>query len=221
VIYNLPPEPFGLKSSPAADPASFLTDEHLVVCTTRLAMDDDPDTKKPLLQTRSSLEQEIHGGYRTIFRRCERSAVILSENVARAMAKRGYDASYRAIQFEQVRGGRSIRRRDTDDVGRLMHAPRLEPAHNIGYIAYLPRISASIAAGMVAVFSIDGTSTELWADFVARRYADSLVSFASGRSPRLLLGEFCMEFPGHVPYIRSEVKFELLEDRTIDVVLDE
>ena len=117
VIYNLPTEAYGLKSSPGADPARFLTDEHLVVCTTRLAMDDDPGARKILLQTGSSLEHQIHHAYRAIFQRCERGAVILGADVAQAMARRGYDASYRAIQFEQVRGGRYIRKRDTDDLG--------------------------------------------------------------------------------------------------------
>ena len=102
-----------------------------------------------------------------------------------------------------------------------MHTPRLDPAYNIGYIAYVPRISETVAAGMVAVFSIDGTSNELWADFVARNYTAAFMKIASGRSPRLIMAEFSMEFPDHVPYIRSEVKFELMTERTIDVVLGE
>jgi hypothetical protein len=218
-IYNFSPTAFGFKSTSDFDPQRVLTADDLVVCTTRLALTENPGGKKKLTKTHLDFEREIHAGYKTLFDRCDRSFVMVSTPVARVMAERGFDCAYRAIRFEQTHGARYTGLKDTSDVLEIDHADRVECPRNVGYIAYLPRISASVAAGMIAVFSLDGTSTALWASLVANEYRDSFLEIASGPSPRLIIGEFTTTFPDYLPHLQSDVKFELDREKIIDVAV--
>jgi hypothetical protein len=216
-IYNFPPEAFGFQPRGAFRWEDLLTQNDLVVCATRLALTDSPEGKKKLIATGLDFEQEIHTAYAALFARCDRGFVILSDRVAQEMVKHRLDPSYRAIRFEHTHGARYTGLKDTSDVLQIERAPRVKQPRNIGYIAYLPRISNAIIAGIVTIFSLDGTSTALWASIVARRFKTSLLDITSGLHPRLIIGEFTLTFPRNVPYTSSEIKVEFDEQNLIDL----
>ena len=77
----------------------------------------------------------------------------------------------------------------------------------IGYVSFNPASASNINISVMNIFSLDGTSSLIWSYIVTTFFRRTLTDIFNDNQPRLLVGEFDIEFPERRICDLSELKF--------------
>ncbi len=193
-----------------------------VLCvTTRPPLDDPEDARRSILLSGSPLENDVLGVLRMFFDHCSRDIIVLSDAVRRGESvSGGADWSFRAVKYRVNAPGREpehhaaiVSHGDFADYMKLRPANTMDGS-TLGYITWTPhmQIDGSDGPGLLSCFSMDGTSTLLWAQLCRKELAPKIHEIMESPVPRLFVGRF-------VPAFRSGVRpvSVSLRERTDDV----
>jgi hypothetical protein len=159
----------------------------------------DEDQRFQFGRSETELEIALSVCDARFFFSCNRDQIRASDQV---VARADRDNKHLKIKFQQ-RGGNH---RDAPGGGM------------IGFVTYAPRISAEFRIPVLNVFSIDGTSSLLWAYALTREARGTLSKIVSAGRPRLMIAELEVVFPHRRIETLSDLAFGPLHTR-LDVTL--
>jgi len=181
VVVNFPREMFADQRAPVNGGfLSSLRASDLVVRTTRPTVPYlEPDTHYSFGRSETPLEMALARADSEFFYYCNRQEVLLQDAVAKEL---GAGDPFKRIEFRKHGGGRRKGKGGGDF---------------IGYVTFVPAGVYGLPASALNVFSIDGTSTLIWAFIVTQALSSTLAEVVSSAEPVLLIGKFQVEFPDH------------------------
>jgi len=211
VLHNMPSDVFfpdTQKNDLAFSSLPNLSDNDLILHTTRPAMNDDKENdRRWLFKSGSKLEKTILKNMKIFFRYCNRQYIILSKEIK-------YDGPYRAIKFNLKIDAYIACKANVYDQLRLEKISKKNKASRInktvGYIVYIPKLinddSKEIGSpGVLSVFGLNGAMTHIWSYLVLTKHANLINEIISSKKPRLILAEFKLKIPNDI--IPSDLSF--------------
>lgn len=204
VLYNLPPDVFfpeTQKNDLVFSSLPNLTNNDLILHTTRPAMNDDKENdKRWLFKSGSELEKIILKNMERFFLYCNRQYIILSKEIK-------YNGHYRAIKFNLRIDAHIAGKANVYDQLRLEKICKKNKASKanktIGYIVYIPKLisedSKEIGSpGVLSVFGLNGSMTHIWSYLVLTRFSNLIKEIISSKKPRIILAEFSPKIPNDI-----------------------
>lgn len=226
VLYNIPSDIFYPKkrlSDLVFSPLPNLSNNDLILHTTRPAMNDDKENdKRWLFKSGLQLEKIILKNMEKYFHYCNRQYIILSKEIK-------YDGLYRAIKFNLRIDANIACKANVNDQLRLEKISKKSkvPKSNktVGYIVYIPNLINENykeigSPGVLSVFSLNGTMTHIWSYLVLTRYSKLINKIISSKKPRIILAEFSPEIsddiiPNDLSFIVDSIDCEIKVDVSI------
>ena len=226
VLYNIPPDvyfPEKKKDDLVFSPLPNLSNNDLILLTTRPAMNDDKEIdKRWLLKSGLEFEKIVLQNMEKFFHYCSRQYIILSQEIK-------YDGLYRAIKFKLKIDARIACKADVKDLDSLETICKknksLKSNKTVGYIVYIPElVNESLKEignpGLLSVFSLNGTMTLVWSYLVLTRYSHLIHEMISSKKPRIILAEFSPELsndviPNDLSSVVDSVDCEIKVDVTL------
>lgn len=181
----------------------------VLVMPTRPPLDDDPDDRRSMRWSGTSLESEVRSSMRKVFSKLDRGGAVLSPEAAKLLPSAQKEFS--ELYF-QINGGASIVR-----AGRTAKSGDKVEALPLGTVAYLISIHNAVEAGarLLGAFAMGGVQTLLWGQ-ILRQQPSLLREFIGCKTNRLLMGRFVspedsLRYP-YFSYKPEELQYQLIAD---------
>ncbi len=201
ILYNIPPDiffPKTKKSDLLSSPLPNLSNNDLILYTTRPALNDDKKIdKRWLFKSGSVLEKMILENMERFFLYCNRQRIIVPKDIK-------YDGPYRAIKFNLRIDAHIACKANVND---QLSLEKISKKHKVtrtnktvGYIVYIPKLinknSKKVGSpGVLSVFSLNGAMTHVWSYLEMTKHANLINEIISSKKPRLIIGEFKTKIP--------------------------
>jgi hypothetical protein len=226
VLYNIPPKiyfPEKKKEDLILSSLPDLSNNDLILHTTRPAMDDDEESdKRWLIKSGLELEKIVLQNMEKFFHYCNRQYILLSHDIK-------YDGDYRAIKFHLKIDAYISCKANVKDLHSLETICKKKKSSKsnktVGYIVYIPElVNESLKEignpGLLSVFSLNGTMTLVWSYLVLTRYSNLIHEMISSKKPRIILAEFSPNIsndiiPNDLSSVVDSVDCEIKVDVTI------
>ncbi len=211
ILYNIPSDiffPKMNKSDLLSSPLPNLSNNDIILHTTRPALNDDKGTdKKCLFKSGSLLEKTILKNMERFFLYCNRQRIILSKDIK-------YDGPYRAIKFNlRIDAHIACKANVYDQLSleKISKKSKVSRSNKtVGYIVFIPKLisdnSKEIGSpSVLSVFSLNGAMTHVWSYLVLAQHTNLINEMISSKKPRIILAEFSPEIPNDI--IPSDLAF--------------
>jgi hypothetical protein len=187
-ILNIPKELQGL--IPLKETVTDIEQHDMVLLTTRPPLDEE-GVRRPIQSSGSELEQYIFRSLRAFFRTCDRSEIVLAEELKPAIDDERVN-ELRAVLFYQSNGGRV---RLVDSIAR----PRepMESRLTLGYLISIPTIPPRGFRLLVA-FGMGGTETLRFCHLLRQHFTAYLYQALSATVSVMWMVPFLV--PDYAPY---------------------
>ncbi len=204
LLFNLPDNVYNFEGEPDHAPlVACLRDSDLILRTTRPTVPYwDKDSRHDFGgRSNTAIEQDLAGCDASFFYYCNREKVSFAQGVVAQLG--GPKSTYAHLSFQQHGGARRH------------HSER----SLVGFITYSPQVSDTFNVPVANVFSLDGTSTLLWAYALTGELAGTLAGVIAGRKKRLLIAEFQVRLPDQRRILDlSELEFPSCKP-TVDLLI--
>ena len=204
VLYNIPPDiyfPEKKKEDLVFLPLPNLSNNDLILHTTRPAMNDDEENdKRWLIKSGLELENIVLQNMEKFFDYCDRQHIILSKEIK-------YDGPYRAIKFNLRIDACIACKANVKDLHSLETICKKNKSSKsnktVGYIVYIPElVNENLkeigTPGILSVFSLNGSMTLVWSYLVLTKFPNLINEIISSKKPRIILAEFSPEISNDI-----------------------
>ncbi len=223
LLYNMPPNVY---SDVEIDEAliSYLSNEDLILHTTRPALDDHLAlSRRTISRSGSQLEGIIYTCMRRFFKYSYRQGIILSDTVKKEIDSNKYDLSYSAIGFHQHSDAYITHRANVDDINDLLADHNLVEESNktTGYIVHSPNMDSKIHTNtprLLSIFALNGSMTLLFSYLVLKNCSELIKHIISSEKQRLIVVEFTPEILSSTQQ-NKKIPIELLFNKMLPVDL--